>query len=67
MGVIIMKSYFEDMPVIKYEGPDSKNPFSYKYYDAERVIKGKKMKEHLKFAMSYWHTMCAGGADPLGE
>lgn len=66
MGVIIMKSYFEDMPVIKYEGPDSKNPFSYKYYDAERVIKGKKMKEHLKFAMSYWHTMCAGGADPFG-
>ena len=62
----MMKSYFENVPVIKYEGPESTNPYAYKYYEGERVIEGKKMKDYLKFAMSYWHTMCAGGADPFG-
>lgn len=60
----------EYFPMIKknvmYEGADSKNPFAYKYYDPEKVIDGKKMKDHLKFAMSYWHTICAVGSDPFG-
>lgn len=62
-----MKTYFPNVPKVKYEGKDSKNPFSFKYYDAERIIHGKTIEEHLKFAMSWWHTMVAGGTDPFGE
>ena len=51
---------------IKFEGKNSKNPFAFHYYDAERVIGGKKMKDHLKFAMSYWHTRNACGTDMFG-
>lgn len=51
---------------IKYEGPSSTNPFSFKYYDAEKVIAGKKMKDHLRFSMAYWHTLCADGTDMFG-
>ena len=47
-----MTSYFSDIPAVKFQGPESKNPFAFKYYDAERVIVGKKMKEHLPFAMA---------------
>ena len=49
--------------IIKYEGPDSKNPFAFKYYDPEKVILGKKMKEHLPFAMAWWHNLGANGVD----
>ena len=49
-------NYFPNVPKVTYEGPDSTNPFSFKYYDPDRLIHGKSMKEHLKFAMSYWHT-----------
>jgi xylose isomerase len=52
---------FLDVPVIKYEGPESKNPLSFKYYDADKDILGKKMSEHLPFAIAYWHNMCASG------
>lgn len=58
--------FFKGIGKIKYEGIDSENPLSFKFYDADRVVMGKKMSEHLKFAMSYWHTMCAGGADMFG-
>ena len=51
---------------IRFEGKDSQNPFSFKYYDKDRVIAGRKMKDHLKFAMSYWHTINAGGTDMFG-
>ncbi len=61
-----MKEYFPMIDKVKYEGSNSKNPFAFKYYDAEKIIDGKPMKEHLKFAMSWWHTLCAGGADPFG-
>lgn len=61
-----MSSYFAAVPMVKYEGPKSKNPYAFKFYDPEKVIMGKHMKEHLKFAMSYWHTLCAGGKDPFG-
>ncbi len=60
-----MKEFF-DVSVIKYEGAKSRNPFSFKYYEKERVIGGKSMGEHLKFAMAYWHTMCADGTDMFG-
>lgn len=62
-----MKTYFPNLPQVKYEGANSQNPFAYKFYDADRVIGGKTMKEQLKFAMSWWHTLCAGGGDPFGS
>jgi len=61
-----MKEFFKDIPVIGYEGITSKNPFAFKYYDPEKEIAGKTMKEHLRFSMSYWHTMTGSGADPFG-
>ena len=52
--------------MIKYEGPKSTNPFSFKYYDPERVVLGKKMKEQLPFAMAWWHNLGANGVDMFG-
>lgn len=60
-------SNFANIPVIKYEGPSSQNPLAFKFYDADRVVAGKPMKEHLKFALSWWHTLCAGGNDQFGD
>lgn len=51
---------------IKYEGAGSKNPLSFKYYNENEVIAGKTMREHLRFAMSYWHTLCGDGTDMFG-
>ena len=59
--------YFENIEKIKFEGVNSKNPLSFKYYDATKIVAGKKMSEHLKFAMSYWHTMCGDGTDMFGR
>ncbi|NMA94661.1 MAG: xylose isomerase [Clostridiales bacterium] len=61
-----MHKYFKDIPKIKYEGPSSDNPLAFKYYDAEKVVMGKTMKEHLPFAMAWWHTLCATGSDMFG-
>lgn len=60
-----MKSYSE-IKVINYEGKNSLEPFAFKYYNPDEVIAGKPMKDHLKFAMSYWHTICAEGVDMFG-
>ena len=62
-----MTEIFKNVPKIKYEGPRSKNPFAFRYYDADRVILGKKMSEHLPFAMAWWHNLCAGGTDMFGR
>ena len=51
---------------IKYEGPKSTNPLSFKYYNADEVVGGKTMSEQLRFAMSYWHTLCGDGTDMFG-
>lgn len=59
--------YYNNIPKIKYEGKDSKNPLSFKFYNPDEVVAGKTMREHLRFAMSYWHTMCAGGTDMFGN
>lgn len=61
-----MGEFFKGIPKIKYEGPSSKNPFAFKYYDPERVIMGKPMKEHLRFSMAWWHNLCGTGADMFG-
>ena len=62
-----MAKYFENIEKIKYEGPESSNPLSFKYYDADRVIMGKPMREHLPFAMAWWHNLCAEGTDMFGS
>jgi len=60
------KEYFPNIGKIKFEGTGSYNPLAYRYYDAERVVLGKPMKEWLKFAMAWWHTLCAEGGDQFG-
>ena len=60
------QEYFPGIGQIQYEGPGSGNPLSFKAYDANRVVGGKTMEEHLRFAVCYWHTFCADGADPFG-
>ena len=60
------KEYFPGIGKIKFEGKESMNPMAYRYYDAEKVIMGKKMKDWLKFAMAWWHTLCAEGGDQFG-
>jgi len=58
--------YFENIGKIKYEGKLSSNPLAFKFYNPDEVIAGKTMREHLRFAMAYWHTMCAEGTDMFG-
>ncbi len=60
------KEYFPGIGKIKFEGKESKNPMAFRYYDADKVIMGKKMSEWLKFAMAWWHTLCAEGSDQFG-
>ncbi len=60
------KEYFPLIGKIKFEGTSSYNPLAYRYYDAERIVLGKPMKEWLKFAMAWWHTLCAEGGDQFG-
>lgn len=62
-----MKEIFENIPAVKYEGADSKNKFAFKFYDADKVVLGKKMSEHLPFAMAWWHNLCATGTDMFGR
>jgi len=61
-----VKEYFPGISKINYEGPKSKNPLAFKYYDAEKLIGGKKMKDHFRFAVAYWHSFCGDGTDPFG-
>ena len=61
-----MSNYFESIPSIQYEGPDSTNPLSFKHYNPQEVIGGKTMEEHLRFAVCYWHNFCWDGADVFG-
>ena len=59
------KPYFPEVKQINYEGPDSDNPLAFKAYDPDRMVAGKKMEEHLRFAVCYWHSFCANGATHL--
>jgi len=58
--------YFKSIEKVIYEGPESKNPLAFKYYNPDEVVMGKAMKEQLRFAMSYWHTFTFMGNDPFG-
>lgn len=61
------REYFGGIGKIAFEGKGSKNPLAFKYYDENRIIQGKKMKDHFKFACAWWHSLCGGGADPFGS
>ncbi|MCI0685146.1 MAG: xylose isomerase [Gemmataceae bacterium] len=58
--------FFPDVPAIKFEGPDSKNPLAFRHYNPGEKVEGKSMREHLRFAVCYWHTFRGTGADPFG-
>lgn len=58
---------FKGIPQIKYEGASSTSELSFKYYDPEKIVLGKKMSEHLPFAMAWWHNLCATGVDMFGR
>ena len=60
------REYFPGIGKIQFEGAGSDNPLAFKYYDENRVVAGKTMKEHFRFATAYWHTFCGTGGDPFG-
>ena len=60
-----MAEYF-NVPTVKYEGPDSKNPFAFRHYNPTEMVEGKSMKDHLRFAVAWWHTLRGTGGDPFG-
>jgi xylose isomerase len=61
-----MPDFFPDVPRIKYEGPQSKNPLAFKHYNPDEVVEGQKLKDLLRFSVCYWHTFRGTGTDPFG-
>ena len=61
-----MKEAFSEVKKVVFEGPKSKNPLSFKHYNASEVVAGKTMAEHLRFSVAYWHSFRTGGSDPFG-
>ncbi|GAC1426071.1 MAG: xylose isomerase [Flavisolibacter sp.] len=61
------KEYFKNIKAIKYEGPGSDNLLSFRWYDENKMVAGKTMKDHMRFSCAYWHTFCGTGADPFGD
>jgi xylose isomerase len=60
------KSYFPNINQIKYEGRESRNPLAFKYYDENKMVGGKSLKDHFRFSVAYWHTFTGTGGDPFG-
>lgn len=60
------KEFFPQIGKISFEGPGSKNPLAFKYYDEGKIVAGKTMREYLRFAVAYWHSFCGTGGDPFG-
>ncbi len=61
-----MADIFQNLPQVNYEGPNSKNPLAFKFYNADQIVMGKPMREHLPFAMAWWHNLGATGVDMFG-
>ena len=61
------REFFPGIVKIQFEGKESRNPLAFRYYDAEKEVYGRKMKDWFKFSMAYWHTLCAQARDPFGE
>ena len=66
MAIIGNKEYFKGIGTIQFEGKESDNPLAFKYYNPDKIVAGKTMREHFKFAIAYWHTFCGTGSDPFG-
>ena len=66
MAIIGSREYFKGIGTIQFEGKESDNPMAFKYYNPDKIVAGKTMREHFKFAIAYWHTFCGTGADPFG-
>lgn len=60
------ETIFSPFQTIKYEGPDSTNPLAYQFYDADRIVLGKPLKDHLRFSVAWWHSLAMTGSDPFG-
>ncbi|PXW77691.1 D-xylose isomerase [Blastomonas natatoria] len=61
-----MTDYFADIPTIRFEGPETENELAYRFYDKDRLVLGKRMEDHLRFAACFWHTFCWPGSDVFG-
>ena len=61
-----MTDFFKGIEPLRYEGPGSTNPLAFRHYDPEEVVLGKRMEDHLRFAVAYWHSLAYEGADPFG-
>jgi len=66
-STIKQTEFFKGVDQIKFEGTSSNNPFAYRWYDENKMVAGKPMKDHLRFACAYWHSFNGSGADPFGE
>jgi len=66
MTLIGNTEFFKSIGEIKFEGKESDNPFAYRFYDPEKIVMGKRMEDHFRFAIAYWHTFCNTGNDPFG-
>ena len=60
------KTFFKNIEKIQFEGRESDNPLAFKWYDEDKIVAGKTLKEHLRFAVAYWHTFNNKGGDPFG-
>ena len=68
MAVVIgNQEYFKGINKIQFEGKRIKNPLHVKWYNENQVVAGKTMKDHMRFAVAYWHTLCGTGGDPFGQ
>ena len=61
-----MTGFFKGIPTIRYEGPDSTNEFAFRHYNPDEMVMGKRMEDHLRFAVAYWHSFAWQGGDPFG-
>ncbi len=61
-----MTDFFKGIPEIRYEGPDSRNEFAFRHYNPDEMVVGKRMEDHLRFAVAYWHSFAWQGGDPFG-
>lgn len=62
-----MPAHFPEIERIRYEGPQSKNPLAFRWYQADELVEGKTMRDHLRFSVVYWHTFRGTGSDPFGS
>ncbi|MEM9031559.1 MAG: xylose isomerase, partial [Pseudomonadota bacterium] len=61
-----MSEYFSHIPRIEYEGPESDNAFAFRHYNPDEIVLGKRLVDHLRFAVAYWHSFAWEGGDPFG-